>query len=366
MNDTQKLEKLANDIKRALSGFADGVEFTIRPGREYSARGMTVSDDGDLVLETRTKNADTTLTVKATSESTEAATTLNLEAGTINMTADNPIAVADVAVSNDLTVGNDATVSGDLSVVGTTTVSAPLNMETDWQIDSDGNILYLRRLDAGKTAFLLMHPKDGDNTDDCQLLLYGTFEATLTNYERLRLGFENSLTEYVVHSAAGGTGTVRPLRIYTGTNSTQLLLAVDGTTSAGGTFTAKDGLIVQSNTAAAITAERVLAAADSGGVFSIAQTSTYGITLPAPAQGLSYKFVLVAAGAFTVTITATGAYLYGIHHVDGASVSINATTSIVFVSGTAVVGDIVELYGVDSTHWMARIHISATGGVTTS
>jgi len=69
------------------------------------------------------------------------------------------------------------------------------------------------------------------------------------------------------------------------------------------------GAQFKSSRATAITAAATLAIADSGGIFTVAQSSAYDIDLPSPTvgAGLRYLFQLVSPGAFNVTITVAGA-----------------------------------------------------------
>lgn len=117
-----------------------------------------------------------------------------------------------------------------------------------------------------------------------------------------------------------------------------------------------------------ISAATTLTANDSGKTYGVSQASAYAITLPTAAAGLNYRFVLTTAGANAVTIgTASGAnHLFGTLAIDGATTSINAQDTITFVSGTAVVGDWVEIYGSATGVWFVKASASAAGGITVS
>jgi len=95
----------------------------------------------------------------------------------------------------------------------------------------------LQNQSAGQTTSLQFFTKDGDGTDDCNFFLYGvgTPDAWFPDYEAVRLKYENSTTHYELASVAGGTGTVRPLKLYTGANTSQLVLATDGNVGIGTT-----------------------------------------------------------------------------------------------------------------------------------
>lgn len=106
-----------------------------------------------------------------------------------------------------------------------------------------------------------------------------------------------------------------------------------------------------SATAAAIAGVTTLTSADSGGCFSVAKTSAYTITLPAPAQGMRFKFMILDAGANIVTIASSGANLYGQLSIANVATQVNGSTN-VLSAATASIGDWVEFEGIDSTHYL--------------
>lgn len=110
------------------------------------------------------------------------------------------------------------------------------------------------------------------------------------------------------------------------------------------------GLLQKSTQAAAITTTRVLTIDDSGGVFSVAKTSAYAITLPTPAQGMRFKFLVLDTGANIVTISDGAAHLNGIVSVNSVNTVMTGTT-LSLASGGAL-GDWVEFVGIDATHYL--------------
>jgi len=90
-----------------------------------------------------------------------------------------------------------------------------------------------------------LYTKDGDGTDSMSLTLFakGT-PAALTNFEQLRLEYDSADTTFKLLTNAGGTGTIRPLRLFTGTNTSQLILNIDGTVTAGSVLNATTGFRV--------------------------------------------------------------------------------------------------------------------------
>jgi hypothetical protein len=121
--------------------------------------------------------------------------------------------------------------------------------------------------------------------------------------------------------------------------------------------------------AGSVSSATTLTAADSGTVYDVSQASAYAITLPAPVAGVNYTFVLGTAGSNAVTIgTASGNnYFYGVRQNALTGIAaVSAADTITFVSGTAAVGDRVEIYALSSTKWDVNILCSANGGITTS
>ena len=114
--------------------------------------------------------------------------------------------------------------------------------------------------------------------------------------------------------------------------------------------TANNGFIVKSDAAAAIAGVTTLSADDSGGIFSVAKTSAYTITLPTPAQGLYFKFLILDTGANIVTFTSPGAFNEGI--VSIANVATAATGTSALSASAASVGDWISYEGIDATHYL--------------
>ena len=126
------------------------------------------------------------------------------------------------------------------------------------------------------------------------------------------------------------------------------------------------GLRTSSSTAAAISGATALTLADSGGVFSVAQSSTFDIDVPDPTTGpgCRYQFVLTATGAFSPTITSLGAATFIGHiQIDGATVVATGST-LTFVNGSTSVGDSVEIISLSTSLYFVRAFASAAGGIT--
>lgn len=106
----------------------------------------------------------------------------------------------------------------------------------DYKITSDEvGHLAIVGLNAAAQTQLSMYTADSDGTDGNFLNIYGkgTAAASVTNYEKLAIGYGASSQIFSVRSLAGGTGTVRPLYLYTGANTSQMVLAIDGKVGIG-------------------------------------------------------------------------------------------------------------------------------------
>ena len=112
-----------------------------------------------------------------------------------------------------------------------------------------------------------------------------------------------------------------------------------------------------------LTAAYQVLASDSGKVFTIDQDAAFAITLPATHQeGLNYKFILTDAGSGEVHITSGAS-----NGIKGFSMDpttgINAIDNVLIdiVSGTAVVGDYVNLVSDGTTWWCDSIGSASNG-----
>jgi len=123
-----------------------------------------------------------------------------------------------------------------------------------------------------------------------------------------------------------------------------------------------NGLVAKSGASSAIAAAVSLSKADSGGLFSVAKTSAYAITLPVPEQGLSFEFFVLDTGANAVTISNGSAHLFGSVSVNNVSTAMTGTTITLTASGS--VGDNIKFQGVDSTHYLVSGSCIAAADIT--
>jgi hypothetical protein len=107
------------------------------------------------------------------------------------------------------------------------------------------------------------------------------------------------------------------------------------------------------NVGETLTAVNTLNEAQSGSTLFLNSATEFATTLPAPALGLKYKFVIAAApsgAAYTVVTASSANIIEGTVIVNGASVAAANEDTITFADGVAVVGDWVEVVS-DGTSW---------------
>lgn len=129
-----------------------------------------------------------------------------------------------------------------------------------------------------------------------------------------------------------------------------LLQGYFGLSGGGGNAIFTGGLIAKSKQSSSIAAATVLTASDSGGVFKVAKTGAYAITLPTPAQGICFKFMVLDTGANAVTISDGSAHLKGMVSVNNVSTAMTGTT--ITLAATGSIGDWIEICGIDSTTYL--------------
>lgn len=120
-----------------------------------------------------------------------------------------------------------------------------------------------------------------------------------------------------------------------------------------------------------VTATNILTAAESGKLCFLNSATEFVSTLPAPAAGLTFKFVVTAApaGASYTIVTASSANIIKGHVLssEDAGGSGDSETSggdtITFVDGQSVAGDMVELV-CDGTNWFASCKCKVVAGIT--
>ena len=116
-----------------------------------------------------------------------------------------------------------------------------------------------------------------------------------------------------------------------------------------------------------VSAANVITADETGKTFFLALAGGFASTLPAPAAGLRFRFVVSVSPTTAYTIVTNGSA----NIIKGGTIEIAGTASpyinngdlITFVANTAVVGDWVEVVS-DGTSWFLSGMSSADGGIT--
>jgi hypothetical protein len=130
----------------------------------------------------------------------------------------------------------------------------------------------------------------------------------------------------------------------------------------------------EADKAEVVTATNVITANETGKTFFLNSTTEFVSTLPAPALGLKYKFIVSGApsGASYTVIAASSATIIVGHvltsDIDGAGDGDTETSgvlTITFVDGVAVKGDQVELE-CDGTNWYATASCKTYNAITFS
>lgn len=140
----------------------------------------------------------------------------------------------------------------------------------------------------------------------------------------------------------------------------------------GGSGTAEVVLQETSGAGAAevVIATNVILAAESGRTFYLNAATEFVSTLPAPALGLRFTFIVAAApsGAdYTVVTNGAAEIIIGkVHSAAGDAGDVENTaggTTITFAGGQAVAGDRVDIES-DGTNWYAVCFASVAAGIT--
>ncbi|MEE9354742.1 MAG: hypothetical protein V3U75_04055 [Methylococcaceae bacterium] len=195
----------------------------------------------------------------------------NATSGIIHI-AIGPTAVCGTMVIQDLDINVDLDVTGDITADDITGTSLTLDLANDYLLTerTGGQSLAVQNQTSNITSRLELFPKDGDGLDGLDISVYAKgLPADITNSEFASLSYITVVGGgplFALHTTATGTGTVLPWSIYTGMNTTQLVLNIDnsidmsgalgvtGTVSGAtgstfGTLTLADGSITDSSNA---------------------------------------------------------------------------------------------------------------------
>jgi len=128
------------------------------------------------------------------------------------------------------------------------------------------------------------------------------------------------------------------------------------------------GSVTGAATVTTLAAASTLTAAQSGTTFFLSAATEFATTLPAPAAGLTYTFIVGAApsGASYTIVTGSSANIIKgqAYPASGAAGDTGtADDTISFVDGQAVAGDMVTVIS-DGTSWFAKAWCAVAAGVT--
>ena len=119
-----------------------------------------------------------------------------------------------------------------------------------------------------------------------------------------------------------------------------------------------------------LTAASTLTAAQSGTILFLNSATEFATTLPTPAAGLSYTFIVKAApsgASYTVVTNGSANIIKGVQvtaeDAGGSGDSGTADDTITFVDGQAVAGDMVTVIS-DGTSWFAYATTKLVAGLT--
>lgn len=300
--------------------------------------------------------------------------------------ADNAVSFA--VVNNTATTIGAAASDGVAEIVSTSlTTGALLNLQLTEGTLNGG--WYIRAWDATAGAGVFSVGEDGLTTitgaggsnmfvitagdmlmSDGSITLVDADNAatvSVTNNTATTIGAAASGGVVTLISTSLTTGALLNLQLTEGTlNGGWYIRAWDATAGAAVFSVGEDGAVIAGTMkyldfTEVVTATNVITAAESGSVFFLASATEFVSTLPAPAAGLRFTFIVSAApsGASYTIVTHDGSDL--IHGVAssaadaGGSVDTTAGTAadtITFVDGQALKGDLVHLW-CDGTSWYA-------------
>lgn len=116
----------------------------------------------------------------------------------------------------------------------------------------------------------------------------------------------------------------------------------------------------------AVTTANIITAAENGKTFFLNSATGFASTLPAPAAGLRFKFIVTTqptSGNCTIVTNGGANVIEGMADVNSTLVLAANEDSINIVASTAIVGDWVEVVS-DGTSWFVNGASGAAGGIT--
>ncbi len=146
-------------------------------------------------------------------------------------------------------------------------------------------------------------------------------------------------------------------------------------TSTAGFIGALTGAVTGRVNAGVVTNETVLAAnvitaAESGTTFFLSAVAGFASTLPAPAVGLAYSFIVLTpptSNGYTILTNASGNVMSGTHSVTatGGGSAIAGADTITLVANSAILGDRVDVI-CDGTNWCVTAFSTLKASITSA
>lgn len=165
--------------------------------------------------------------------------------------------------------------------------------------------------------------------------------------------------------------TVAGTKTFSGNNTHSGNNTFSGTNTLSGANNVTGSLLFK-RLAETVAATNVITAAESGSVFFLNHATEFVSTLPAPAAGLHFTFIVTAAPAsasYTIVTTSSANIIIGqVYTVDVNSATdpdfeASGGDTITLVDGKAIVGDRVEVIS-DGTNWFAYCFCSVFDAIT--
>jgi hypothetical protein len=130
----------------------------------------------------------------------------------------------------------------------------------------------------------------------------------------------------------------------------------------------KTGTLLHRDFTEVVTATNVITASESGSVYFLNSATEFVSTLPAPAAGLHFTFIVSAApsgASYTVVTNASANVIKGtVHSSTGGNADSHASAdTITFVDGVSIAGDTAIVWS-DGTSWFAKCFCDADAGIT--
>jgi hypothetical protein len=161
--------------------------------------------------------------------------------------------------------------------------------------------------------------------------------------------------------AAGDAGFAFNCRFVDTTNSIEY---INRGTSSSALF-----LVSSKDAVETVVATNAITATESGKVFFLSASTEFVSTLPAPAAGLHFTFIVTAApsgAAYTVVTNGSANIIKGtVHSSTGgnADSETSGADTVTFADGAAVAGDMAEFW-CDGTNWFVKAFCDADAGIT--